>query len=159
MLLVRSRVVEHHLAEFNIARLLAPLDAAENAEFVAVLDAVNRIAEVSTGFVWRLTDDAARSASYVQVYDDPLLIVHYTIWSDLESLRHFTYRSGHAAYFRRRREWFEEGSSRIACWWVPAGDVPSLGEAVARLDHVATHGPTPHAFTFSTPFAPDGSAL
>lgn len=149
--------VQHHLAEFNIARLLAPLDAAENAEFIAVLEAVNRIAEVSPGFVWRLTDDDSRSASYVQVYDDPLLIVNYSVWTDLDSLRHYVYRSGHGAYFRRRREWFEEGSSRLVCWWVPAGEIPTVAEAVHRLERLDAHGPTPDSFTFTTAFAADGT--
>lgn len=147
----------HHLAEFNIARLRAPLDAAENAEFVSVLEAVNQIAEVSPGFVWRLTSEDDRSASYVQVFDDPLLIVNYSIWTDIESLRHFTYRSGHAAYFRRRREWFEDGASQLVCWWIPAGEIPSLAEARVRLECLHQLGPTAEAFTFSTAFTPDGA--
>jgi heme-degrading monooxygenase HmoA len=149
--------VEHHLAEYNIARLRVPLEAAENAEFVSVLEAVNAIAEVSPGFVWRLTDEGERSASYVQVYDDPLLIVNFSVWTDLESLRHFTYRSGHAAYFRRRKEWFEDAGSRLVCWWIPAGTTPTVDEARRRLDHLAEHGPTPEAFTFAMSFTPDGS--
>ncbi|CAB4565977.1 MAG: DUF3291 domain-containing protein [Actinomycetes bacterium] len=149
--------VTHHLAEFNIARLRAPLEATENAEFVSVLEAVNRIAEVTPGFVWRLTSDDERSASYVQVYDDPLLIVNYSVWTDLESLRHFTYRSGHGAYFKRRREWFEEGSSKLVCWWVPAGEIPSTDEAMRRLDRLATDGPSAAAFTFAHAFTPDGT--
>ena len=147
----------HHLAEFNIARLRAPLEATENDEFVSVLEAVNVIAEVSPGFVWRLTADDERSASYVQVYDDPLLIVNYSIWTDLESLRHFTYRSGHAAYLRRRREWFEEGSTRLVCWWVPPGEVPPVEEAARRLDRLAELGPSAEAFTLRSPFLADGT--
>ena len=153
-----SRLVAHHLAEFNIARLNAPLDDASNAEFTSVLEAVNLIAEVSPGFVWRLTSDDDRSASYVQVYDDPLLIVNYSVWTDLDSLRHFTYRSGHGAYFRRRKEWFEDGSSRMVCWWVPAGTIPPVDEAVARLERLQSHGPSPEAFSFATPFTPDGTS-
>lgn len=149
--------MEHHLAEFNIARLVAPLDAPENAEFTSVLEAVNLIAEVSPGFVWRLTSDDDRSASYVQVYDDPLLIVNFSVWTDLESLRHFTYRSGHGAYFRRRKEWFEDGSSRMVCWWVPAGAIPTVDDAVERLTLLDADGPSADAFTFATPFAPDGA--
>lgn len=151
--------MDHHLAEFNIARLNAALDDPSNAEFTAVLEAVNLIAEVSPGFVWRLTSDDDRSASYVQVYDDPLLIVNYSVWTDLDALRHFTYRSGHGAYFRRRREWFEEGSSRMVCWWVPAGTIPSIDEALARLALLETEGPSPSAFSFQVPFAPDGTSL
>ena len=147
----------HHLAEFNIARLRAPLDADDNAEFVAVLDAVNRIAEVSPGFVWRLTSDDDRSASYVQVYDDPLLIVNFSVWTDLDSLRHYVYRSGHGAYFRRRKEWFDDSGSALVCWWIPAGEFPSTDEAVARLARLQREGPSPEAFTFAKPFGPDGS--
>ena len=147
----------HHLAEFNIARLRAPLEADDNAEFVAVLDAVNRIAEVSPGFVWRLTSDDDRSASYVQVYDDPLLIVNFSVWTDLDSLRHYVYRSGHGAYFRRRKEWFDDSGSALVCWWIPASEIPSTDEAVARLARLEREGPSPDAFTFTTAFTPDGS--
>lgn len=143
-----------HLAEYNIARLRAPLDAVENAEFASVLEAVNQIAEVSPGFVWRLKSDDDLSASYVQVYDDPNLIVNYSIWTDMDSLRHFTYRSGHGAYFRRRREWFEEGSSKIVCWWVPAGEVPGVHEALRRLEMLEKNGPSAAAFTFTESFPP-----
>jgi hypothetical protein len=147
-------VVTHHLAEYNIARLRAPLDAAENAEFTSVLEAVNLIAEASPGFVWRLKGEGDLSASYVEVYDDPLLIVNYSVWTDLDTLRHFVYRSGHSAYLRRRKEWFEDGSSRMVCWWVPQGQIPTIDDALARLDHLAANGPTPHAFTFNEPFPP-----
>jgi hypothetical protein len=151
--------VAHHLAEYNIARLVAPLDAPESAEFTSVLDAVNQIAEVSPGFVWRLTSDDDRSASYVEVYDDPLLIVNYSVWTDLDALRHFVYRSGHVAYLRRRREWFRESESQLVCWWIPEGVIPSIDEALARLGHLAEHGPTPYAFTFGTAFAADGAPI
>ncbi len=149
--------MEHQLAEFNIARLHAPLEAPETSEFTSVLEAVNQIAEVSPGFVWRLTDDDDRSSSYVSVFDDPNLIVNFSVWSDLESLRHFTYRSGHSAYLRRRREWFEEGSTKLVCWWIPAGEVPTVTDAVERLEHLDAHGPTPLAFTFLRAFDPDGA--
>ena len=46
----------------------------------------------------------------------------------------------------------------LALWWVPAGHIPTVTEAQARLKHLAEHGPTPHAFTFRVTFpAPDGS--
>jgi Domain of unknown function (DUF3291) len=150
--------MQRHLAEFNLARLRTALDAPGNAEFTAVLDAVNLIAEVSPGFVWRLVTDDNRSSSYVDVFDDPLLIVNYSVWVDLESARHFIYRSGHAAYLRRRREWFEEGSTRLVCWWIPAGGLPTIDEALARLAHLDAHGPTPHAFTFASSFSADAES-
>lgn len=140
-----------HFAELNIARLLAPLDHPDNAEFVAVLDSVNGIAEVSDGFVWRLKDDDGRSASYVEVYDDPLLIVNLSLWETPEALRHFVYRSGHSSYLRRKREWFDESSSTdMVCWWVRAGTLPDVHDAVRRLDHLRASGPSEQGFPLTS---------
>lgn len=141
-----------HLAELNVARLRHPLDAPETGEFVAVLDAVNRIAEVSPGFVWRLQGDDGASSSYVTAYDDPLVIVNLTVWTDVESLKHFTYRSGHGAYFRRRSEWFEPATeAHMVCWWVPAGTVPDVADAVRRLEGLRANGPSGDGFLFNAP--------
>ena len=138
-----------HLAELNIARLHEPLGHEANKEFEAVLDAVNAIAEASDGFVWRLTDDNGKSSSYVEVYDDPNLIVNLSVWRDPDALRHFVYRSGHSSYLRRRKEWFADTSTvDLVCWWVPAGHQPSVEEAVAKLDFLRSHGPSSAAFPF-----------
>ena len=149
--------MDSHFAQLNVARLRHPLDAPENAEFVAVLAAVNAIAEATPGFVWRLQADDGRSASYVTANDDSNVIVNLTLWTDPESLRHFTYRSGHGAYFRRRSEWFEAATGpHMVCWWVPAGTVPDVDEAVQRLEHLRTHGQSERGFTLSEPLPPPG---
>jgi hypothetical protein len=142
--------VSFQFAELNIARLRQPLDHADSAEFVAVLDAVNRIAEVTAGFVWRLQDEEGRSSSYVSVFDDPLLIVNLSVWETPDHLKHYVYRSGHGAYFRRRAEWFDPHAAvDMVCWWIPQGTVPSLEDAVGRLDHLRTHGSSDYAFGFT----------
>ena len=43
-----------HLAQANVARPRAPLDAPAMGQFVVALDSVNQLAERSQGFVWRL---------------------------------------------------------------------------------------------------------
>ncbi|MFO7252727.1 MAG: DUF3291 domain-containing protein [Actinomycetes bacterium] len=43
-----------HLAQLNVARMVAPLDFPVPADFVAALERVNRLAESWPGFVWRL---------------------------------------------------------------------------------------------------------
>lgn len=139
--------MSHHFVELNVARLRQPLDHPDTAEFVAVLEAVNQIAERTPGFVWRLQDASGRSSSYVTAHDDPQMIINLTIWEDPAALRHFTYKSGHGAYFRRRREWFEPSPEPyMVCWWLPAGEVPTVADALARLDHLRTHGPGPDGF-------------
>ena len=147
-----------HLAQLNIGRLHHGLDTEENAEFVRALGPINELAEASPGFVWRLTDDDGKSSSYVRLPgedDDPLLVVNYSIWEDLESLRHYIYRSGHSSYLRRRREWFEKPTEpTLVLWWIPAGTIPSLAEAYDRLKELRTNGPTPRAWSFDNPFPP-----
>ncbi|MGD2101902.1 MAG: DUF3291 domain-containing protein [Acidimicrobiia bacterium] len=147
--------MSHHIAQCNIGRALKPLEDPEMAEFVAALEPINAIAEASPGFVWRLTDDDGQSSSYVDIpgNDDPLLIINYSIWEDVESLQHFVNRSGHVAYLRRRREWFErmEAPTSVA-WWIPAGTIPAVGEAYERVVHLQTHGPSEEAFPITKPW-------
>lgn len=129
-------------------------------EFVAALEPINALAEASPGFVWRLKDDDGHSSSYVDIpgNDDPLLIINYSIWADLDSLTHFVNKSGHVAYLRRRREWFEViDKPTSAAWWVPVGEIPDLGEAYRRVVRLQEHGPTPESFPLNRPFPRDVS--
>ena len=82
----------HHLAQCNVARLTAPIDAPEIADFVAALDPINALAESSPGFVWRLQDDSG-NATAMHAGDDEMLIVNMSVWESLEALSDFTFRS------------------------------------------------------------------
>jgi hypothetical protein len=144
----------HHLAQYNVARLVAPLDDPRLAGFVADLDRVNTLGDRSPGFVWRLKTEDGTSTS-VRVGDDDRVLVNFTVWNSVDALFEYTYHSDHAGVFRRRREWFEQPSQPyLVLWWIPAGQIPTLEEAEARLAHLRTHGPTPHAFTFKQRFDP-----
>jgi hypothetical protein len=147
----------HHVAQVNIGRLLAPLDAPELADFVEALDPVNALADVAPGFVWRLqTEDG--DATALRVFDEYTL-VNMSVWESIDALADFVYRSHHVDVMRRRREWFERPTEAfLALWWVPAGTVPTLADAEQRLVHLRTHGPTPEAFTLRDPFPAPGGA-
>jgi hypothetical protein len=145
---------DHHLAQVNVSRLIAPIDAPEVADFVAALPPVNARADRAAGFVWRLqTDDG--DATAVRAFDDPLVIVNLSVWESIEALEAFAYRDeGHRVVLRRRREWFERHvESHTALWWIPVGTTPTVDEAVARLTHLRVHGPTERAFTFRDRFS------
>lgn len=136
------------LAQLNIARLLAPIDSPELAEFVANLDRINALAESSPGFVWRLKDDTGNATGIASPWGSGV-IVNLSVWKDAESLHAFAFRSGHAEVMKRRREWFQRmAEAYLALWWVPAGHRPDVAEAARRLDHLRRNGPTPEAFTF-----------
>lgn len=143
-----------HLAQINVGRLWHPLETPETAEFVEALDRINALAEASPGFVWRLTDDDGGSSSYVEVpgLDDPLDIVNYSIWEGLDPLKDFMYRTDHVGFLRRRTEWFQPSDIPVtACWWIPAGTIPEVGEAYRRLEHLRAEGPSPEAWPITKP--------
>jgi Domain of unknown function (DUF3291) len=148
------------LAQLNIARALAPLDDALMDGFVERLGEINRLAEHSHGFVWRLIDTMGADATGIRAYDDPLVIVNLTVWTGIDELHEFAYRSTHVEMLRARRDWFVplEGPS-LVLWWVPVGVRPTIEDAVARLEHLAEHGPTAHAFTLKARFGPDWTEI
>jgi Domain of unknown function (DUF3291) len=146
------------LAQVNVARLRAPIDSPEVAEFVALLEPVNAVADGAPGFVWRLqTEDG--DATAIRAFDDDRIIVNMSVWESVEALGEFVYRSRHLDVLRRRRDWFDRmESSFLALWWTPSGSRPSVKEAKRRLEMLDRHGPTAEAFTFKVPFpAPDAS--
>jgi hypothetical protein len=149
--------VTHHLAQYNIARLLTPLDDPSIADFVSALEPINRLAEDSPGFVWRHQTDEGDSTA-LRPYDDDRIIINFSVWTDPDSLWHYTYKSAHMDVFRRRREWFDSHvESHLVMWWIPAGHIPSIEEAAVRLEHLRAEGPTPEAFTFRHRFDPPDS--
>jgi len=145
-----------HIAQLNVGRAVAPPGSPELADFMAALDRINALAESSPGFVWRL-QSASGNATDILVSDDPQSLVNMSVWSSLESLFAFVYRSGHTEVMKRRREWFEKPMEAYqVLWWIPAGHIPSIDEALERLAQLRREGPTPRAFTFSNRHPPPG---
>ncbi len=137
-----------HFAELNIGRLHEPLDHPATSEFVAALDEINALAEAAPGFVWRLKDEATGlSSSSVQADDDPLSIINLSVWETPEQLHDYVYRTAHTPFLRRRREWFQKLELFLVCSWVPAGHVPTVAEAMAKLEQLGREGPSDEAFT------------
>ena len=143
-----------HLAQLNVGRLRAPMNDPMIADFRTNLARINALAEVSPGFVWRLQDDSG-NATNIKPFGDELEIINLTVWESIEALADFTYRSAHVELLRRRRQFFEAATQAILClWWVPEGTIPTVEEAIGRLEHLRANGPTPTAFTFHHRFEP-----
>ena len=144
----------HHLAQYNIGRMLHDLDDPEMADFVARLDEVNALADRSPGFVWRLAGDAG-NATALRPYDDDRILINMSVWRSVEDLFAFAYRSDHRALLRGRRRWFERPEApHLVLWWVPAGHIPSVAEGYAKLEELRAGGPSAAAFTFDQRFPP-----
>ena len=134
------------------------MDGPVMAEFAANLDRINALAESSSGFVWRLqTEDG--DATAIRPFENENMLVNMSIWSDLESLSNYVYRSAHVDVMRRRKAWFEHmRAAYLVLWWVPKGYRPSITEAIAKLEMLQATGPSPEAFTFRRPFAAPDAA-
>jgi hypothetical protein len=141
-----------HLAQFNIARLIAPIDAPETAEFREALDRINAIADASPGFVWRATGTGFDSE--IPADDiDPMLLANLSVWESAEALAAFAYRSAHSRFVKHGKQWFEPTSEAYqVMWWIPAGTRPERAEAFARLEQLRAQGASAHAFDFRTRF-------
>ena len=147
--------MKFHLAQLNIARMLAPIDSPIMADFVANLERINTLAEKSPGFVWRLKDDS-NNATSIRVFDDDFLIVNMSTWENVDALFNYVYKSDHVEIFKRRSEWFEKmADMHMVLWYVPEGSNPTVSEAVERLTHLRLNGETPYAFSFRKRFTPE----
>ena len=144
--------MNYHLAQINIAKMLAPIDSPVMADFVSNLDSINLLAEQSEGFIWRLKDEG-NDATTLKLFEDDFLIVNMSVWSSMDALFNFTYHSAHTGIFKRKREWFSKMlQMHMACWYVPVGELPSAEEGKQRLAYLNRHGETPYAFTFKSKF-------
>ncbi|MEV0631399.1 DUF3291 domain-containing protein [Nonomuraea wenchangensis] len=148
-----------HLAQLNLAHLRAPIDSAELAEFVALLEPINALADAAPGFVWRLKESESDPTATVRHDYGDYLLVNFSVWESLESLWNYVYRSPHLEVLRRRREWFQRmAEPTMVMWWVPEGTIPTLAEAMQRLECLKTEGPSPEAFTYKDAYTSSEAA-
>ncbi|HXZ03538.1 MAG TPA: DUF3291 domain-containing protein [Ktedonobacteraceae bacterium] len=144
----------YHLAQVNIARMLAPLTDPLMAGFVAELDAINALADNSPGFVWRLQTTEG-NATDIRPYEDDLILVNLSLWESLADLSTFVYRSRHRQVLQKRQKWFQRfNGPYVALWWAPSGHLPIVDEAKERLSYLRANGETPFAFSFKKPYPP-----
>lgn len=141
-------MAKKQLAQINIAHMKAPKDDPIMKEFVDFLDPINKLAEESPGFVWRLVGEPTEPSPW-----EDMVIINISVWEDIESLKHFTYHTVHSYFVKSRKKWFEHlGKPHYVMWWVEAGHIPTVAEAAGKLDFLEKNGPSPAAFTFAKSF-------
>ncbi len=142
----------YHLAQINMARMLAPLTDPVMAGFVEELDAINALADNSPGFLWRLQTSEG-NATDIRPFEDDLILVNLSLWASPADLSTFVYKSRHRQVLQQRSQWFQRfDGPYLALWWVPSGHIPGVEEAKERLAYLRSHGETPYAFTFKKLF-------
>ena len=143
---------QYHLAQANIAYMRAPMDDPLMADFVARIDALNKLAEEAPGFVWRLDAEEGDDAC-VALFDGEDVLFNLTVWKSVEALEAYVYQSNHIQAVQKRAEWFKRPTrSPLVLWWIKAGHIPTQREAEQRFELLWESGPTEDAFTFRKRF-------
>ena len=145
----------YYIAQINIAKLKYSLTDPRVKDFVDNLDRINKLAEKTPGFVWRLKDETGNAIN-IKIFDDELMIFNMSVWKTIQDLFAYTYRSDHIDVFRRKGEWYETmKEAHLALWWTPIGVYPSAHEGLGRLYYLQMHGPGPTVFTFKKQYSPE----
>ena len=143
----------YQIAQINVSRMVGVnINDPIMQEFVDNLDNVNALAERSPGFIWRLKDESNNASSF-DPFNDEQVIINISVWEDVRSLEHFTYKTFHTDFLKRRKEWFNRyGKAHFALWWIKEGKFPTIEEAVERLAYLQQNGTTAYAFSFRDQF-------
>ncbi len=134
------------IAQMNWGRMKHAPDDPRLSEFMASLDEVYALAEAHPGFIWRIPDDAAATGLAALGYDNRISAT-VSVWTDVHSLRDYTFNSLHGTYLERKSEWFEVvDGPQLVIWDVATDARPDFAEAFAKLDNLRAHGDTPEAY-------------
>lgn len=143
------------LAQYNEARLRAPIGDPMIGEFVAGIAMINRLADASEGFIWRHHHGHDESPQLAD--GDDRLVVNLSLWRSYADLHRFLFRSVHGGYVRRRTRWFVSmPGPKNVLWWVTGETRPTIHDGRARLDALRRNGPTPAAFTMRSRYDSSG---
>jgi len=141
----------YELAQLNIAQMKTPLDAPEMVDFVANLDRINALAEAAPGFIWRLKSEDGNATALRPFGENTL--VNMSVWSGVQVLSDYVYKSVHVDIMKRRKEWFDRMQEAYhVLWWVPKDHRPDEQEAMQRLQTLRAMGPSDKAFNFKQSF-------
>lgn len=139
------------IAQINIAKMLAPIDSEIMADFVAQLDEVNALADISKGFVWRMEGNGVEEATGLRDFPDDLTyVVNMSVWETIDDLYNFTYQNQrHREVMMQRKKWFEKMEKmHMVIWNIEKGHIPTLAEAKERIEFYWANGESEYAFTF-----------
>jgi hypothetical protein len=136
-----------HIAQLNIGRALYPLDDPRMAAFMSALAAINAIADRSPGFVWRMQDESGAGTTDIKYTDDLQQIANMSVWKTADALEHFVWNTAHKRIYNQKHSWFEKPTQAIFVMWpVEEGRIPTLEEALERLEHLRRHGSSEYAY-------------
>ena len=114
--------------------------------FIDGIEAVYKVAERSDGFIWRLSD-------YEDLGPPPVGPAARTlsVWEDVDSLKHFVFKTLHGRFYDRKAEWFLAAEEPMMVLWNVEPDTrPTMDEGCSKLQALRENGPSEQAFDWST---------
>ena len=125
----------YHLAQLNVARMKGvSIEDPEMKDFRDNTDRVNELAEATP---------------VTNALNDEQVLINFSVWEDVASLREFTYKTFHSAIMKRQKEWFQKyGTAHYVLWWIKAGTTPTVQEGLEKLKFLQKHGASKEAFTY-----------
>lgn len=137
------------VAEFNWGRLLHDWTDKRVQPFVEGLERVNRLAERSPGFIWRMPDDEMEAAQLGPPLNDHRVASTLSVWRCTEDLHRFVFDTLHGSFLKRGPEWFEETDApRYVLWPVDLDHRPSVEEGLEKIRNLEKYGPSAACFDF-----------
>ncbi|RKQ71062.1 uncharacterized protein DUF3291 [Litorimonas taeanensis] len=151
-----------HLVQLNIAEAQYDMESREMNGFTSRIDAINAIADRAEGFVWRLKDDGKLDGALSIRHEGfgESVLINMSVWTSIESLFQFVYKTAHTKVMREERRNFHKiPKEHMVLWWVDEGHIPTLDEAYHKLEWLRSNGASPQAFSFALPFNEKGQPV
>jgi len=97
--------------------------------------------------------DENDDATSFKPYNDEQVIINISVWDSIESLKDFVFKTFHSDFLKRRKEWFKSyGKIQVAMWWIQEGEIPTIEEAVDKLEYLQKNVPSEMVFDFKNIF-------
>lgn len=116
------------------------------------LDRINGLGKRMPGFVWMMegSGEPGTGNTDAKIEGDPQFVSNLTVWENVKALETFVWGTIHKQFYDRKAEWFEAMTDQhFVMWHIEEGHIPTLDEALERLDHLKANGDTDHAFGWS----------
>ena len=151
--------MNYHIAQANIAKMIARFDDPRMSGLVQRVDEMNALAGKSRGFVWRFkpeNGDPAHLAPFVDYFascDPGQIFFNMSVWETIDHLKAYIFESAHLELWKNRSQWLlKPERPHLAMWWIPVGNFPSVEEGRRRLTLIEQNGATSEAFHFAQTF-------
>ncbi len=134
------------IAQMNWGRMRFPLSDPRMVEFAEALEDVYRLAEVHSGFIWRISDCDSEEQLGALGLDDKVSAT-VSVWESVEALADYTFETRHGTFLKRANEWFEKvDGPQLVLWDIEHTERPTFGDAFERLENLKKHGDTSRAY-------------